>query len=466
MAHPMIHALLDRVTPASLYRNGTSFTELRALDELLHGLNRCDDAISLLESARDRLRRLLARRFDETTAQALTLKALNILLAKYQFRARHSHLAAHPVGLVVDPSNMCQLGCPGCVHSSSPGAAERFAWPNGTLPESRFRALMERYGPTAVAVYFCDYGEPLLNRNTPALARIAKSYRMQAMLSTSLSVRQIDAEALVDSGLDFMVLSIDGATQPVYERFRRGGRLDLVFENIRKLVAARNRMGRSTPILSWNFLAFQHNVHEIPEALRVARRLGVDQFRVVEPFDVSWDDPGIQPARVKPRVVHLTWAPRRIFRASQGAASYPLDAERIGSAYETPWERPPEQESIARSSHACHWLYKNLVMDATGRVMPCCAAPTPSNHLVFTEFGGASGDPFNSPKHWQARALFAGNADRKPDAAERTGASIPCSNCEWDQTKVNIGAREIERYFRQTDPMIFDARARRLLSQW
>lgn len=454
------------MAPASLYRGGTSYAALRALDDSLHGINRCGDAIALLQSAKERLRQPLERRFDGTTAQALTLKVLNILLAKYQFRGRHSHLAAHPVGLVVDPSNMCQLGCPGCVHSSSPGAAERFAWPNGTLPETRFRALMQRYGPTAVAVYFCDYGEPLLNRNTPALIRIAKSYRMQAMLSTSLSVRQMDAEALVDSGLDFMVLSIDGATQPVYERFRRGGRLDLVFENIRKLVEARDRMGRSTPILSWNFLAFQHNVHEISEALRVARRLGVDQFRVVEPFDVSWDDPGIQPARVKPRVVHLAWAPRRIFRASGGEALFLLDAERIQSAYEQPWEQPPEHEANSRSSHACHWLYKNLVMDATGRVMPCCAAPTPSNHLVFTEFQTASDDPFNSPKHRRARALFAGDSDLRPEAAERTEASIPCSNCEWDQTKVNIGAREIERYFRQADPMFFDARARRLLSQW
>lgn len=464
----MIYALLDRVAPASLYRSGTSYAALRALDDSLQGLSRSDDAITLLQSAKVPLFELLRHRFDETAAQALTLKTLNILLAKYQFNARQSYLAANPIGLVVDPSNVCQLGCPGCVHSSSPGAADRFAWPNGTLPESRFRALMERYGPTAVAVYFCDYGEPLLNRNTPALARIAKSFRMQAMLSTSLSVRQLDAEALVDSGLDFMVLSIDGATQPVYERFRRGGRLDLVFENIRKLVEARRRMHRATPVLSWSFLAFQHNVHEIPEALRMARRLGVDQFRVVEPFDVSWDDPGIQPVAVKPRVVHLAWAPLRVLRANRSEVPYPLDAARIRSAYEQPWERPPVREAATRSAHACHWLYKNLVMDATGRVMPCCAAPTPSNHLVFTQFDAATDDPFNSPKHRQARALFAGTAERESAlrVLQPAETGLPCANCEWDQTQVNIGSREIERYFRQTDPMLFDARARRLLSRW
>lgn len=464
----MIQILLDRVLPASLYRGGTAFTALRSIDTALHRVSRIDDAVQLLQSAKDPFFDLLRRRFDETAAQALTIKTLNLLLAKFQFRARHSYLVAHPMGLVVDPSNVCQLGCPGCVHSSSSGAAERFLWPNGTLEETRFRALMERYGPTAVAVYFCDYGEPLLNRNTPTLVRIAKSFYMQAMLSTSLSVRQFDADAIVESGLDFMVLSIDGATQPVYERFRRGGHLDLVFENIRKLVEARRRLHRSTPVLSWNFLAFQHNVHEIPEALRIARSLGVDQFRVVEPFDVTWDDPEILPAEVKPRVLHLDRTVLRAFRGSQSATSHPLAVERIRAAYEQPWEQLPEQEAAASSAHACHWLYKNLVMDATGRVMPCCAAPTPTNDLVFTKFDAKSGDPFNSPSHRQARALFAGAAKSKASHSplQQLGVALPCANCEWDQTNVNIGPREVDRYFRQIDPICFDARSRRLLSQW
>ena len=147
--------------------------------------------------------------------------------------------------------------------------------------------MLKLYGPTAIAVYFCDYGEPLLNLNTPKLIRMAKSYLLATALSTSLSVRRFDPEAYVASGLDFMVLSIDGATQRVYERFRRNGDLELVFENVARLVDAKRRLRRRTPLLSWNFLAFEHNSHEIPAAERMARRLGVNYFRVVTPFDVS-----------------------------------------------------------------------------------------------------------------------------------------------------------------------------------
>ena len=160
----------------------------------------------------------------------LTLKILNIFLARFHFNARSSSVLSRPFGLVIDPSNMCQLACPGCVHSNRSEDLKLFDWPHGTLSQDCFSALLKLYGPYAIGVYFCSYGEPLLNLATPKLIRLAKTYLIGTALSTSLSVRKFDAEAYVESGLDFMVLSIDGATQPVYEQYRRNGDIELVFE--------------------------------------------------------------------------------------------------------------------------------------------------------------------------------------------------------------------------------------------
>ena len=113
---------------------------------------------------------------------------------------------------------------------------------------------------------------------------------MSTSLSTSLSVQRFEPHAYVESGVDFMVLSIDGATQPVYERFRRNGDLELVLSNVRRLVDAKRELRKRTPAWSWNILAFEHNAHEIPLAARMARQLGVNQFRVVNPFDITWDE--------------------------------------------------------------------------------------------------------------------------------------------------------------------------------
>ena len=122
---------------------------------------------------------------------------------------------------------------------------------------------------------------------------------MQTVLSTSLSMPRFDRDAYVRSGLDYMILSIDGAAQSVYEGFRRRGKIDLVYAKIQKLVHAKRRIGTRTPIVYRQFLAFEYNRHVIVDAVDIARCLGLDAFKSAAPFDVGWDDPGIQLANVR-----------------------------------------------------------------------------------------------------------------------------------------------------------------------
>jgi hypothetical protein len=245
----------------------------------------------------------------------------------------------------------------------------------------------------------------------------------------------------------------------VYERYRRNGSLALVLDNVRRLVEARSRLRRRTPVLSWNFLAFEHNVHEIPLAVRTARRLGVNQFRVVNPFDVRWDDPEVRPAPVKGRVKRLDWL--SAFNLPENFNPFPnsVDAETIAHKFERPWDASGASDPPPGPGHTCHWLYKNITMDATGRIMPCCGAPRPDADLVFASFDGNGSDPFNSTKYRQARALLAGSA------APSSGDPY-CARCEWDHMNVNIGGPEIRRYFRAASPAFFDRGSLRILSGW
>jgi len=453
------NALFHHFVPASLYGGATAFTALNAIQrDLEHAKSSADAAVTLRES-KAKLFADLSARFDPAAAKALTVKILNLFLAHHQFNARSTHLISRPFGLVIDPSNVCQLACPGCVHSTRNEALKIFDWPNGTLSQDRYSALLSRYGPYAIGAYFCNYGEPLLSLQTPRLIRLAKTYLMRTALSTSLSVRKFDAEAYVESGLDFMVISIDGATQAVYQQFRRNGDLELALSNIRKLVDAKRRLGKRTPVLSWNFLAFEHNAHEIPQAERMARQLGVNLFRIVNPFDVGWDDPEIQPAAIQGGVRRL-----HSFTIAGDVENWnPFPGElapAIASAFDELWDIPAAPaESSAAAGHTCHWLYKNIVMDATGRIMPCCGGPRPDTNLVFDHYNGNGGDPFNSERYQQARAWFRGDLAASPESPH-------CTQCEWDQTTVNIGSPEIESFFRAADPAFFDRRSLRLLKMW
>ena len=279
----MLPMLVQQWIPASLSGGQTGYALLAELDRQLHLCRSAAAALDTLDSFKMDLYGPLRARFPVTVAQALTLKTVNIHLAKYHYEARSVSLLSQPIGIVADPSNVCQLACPGCVHSRHSETFKLFDWPKGTLTPDCFSQLLKLHGAHAIGVYFCNYGEPLLNLNTPKLIHVAKQYLLGTALSTSFSVSRFDAEAYVESGLDFIVASIDGATQPVYQQFRRNGNLELVFGNLRKLAEAKRKLRKRTPVVSWNFLAFEHNQHEIPVAERMARELGVDQFAWCSP---------------------------------------------------------------------------------------------------------------------------------------------------------------------------------------
>jgi hypothetical protein len=104
-------------------------------------------------------------------------------------------------------------------------------------------------------------------------------------------------------------------------------------------------------------------------------------------------------------------------------------------------------------------LYKNMVMDAAGRILPCSASPRPDANLVFGILDSSGADPFNSEKYRQARSFFTG-------AAPASGDAPYCAECEWDQTTVDIGGPEIQCYFRAADAEFFDRRSLGMLSEW
>ncbi len=319
--------------------------------------------LDLLNRAKPVLKTYLAEGLgSEVAAQAVALKVLNLCLAKYHFFARSVDLLSKPLGLVVDPINNCNLACPGCVHSTRSRSEKLFQWPSGMLSEDCFTALLRQYGPAAFELMLCNYGEPLLNPNTPRFIAMARSYLMRTALSTNMTARRFDAAAYVESGLDFMTVSLDGATQATYERYRRDGDLDLAFANIRSLVAARRACGRENPIISWQFLAFEHNADEIDSAISIARELGVDQFVVATPFDVSWDDPGVRPAHsgiahAAPRTINFYGDSERRMIANFNPAPHNLAEAEIAKAWKTGFAQHSEgPRHASRSPHSSGFI--------------------------------------------------------------------------------------------------------------
>lgn len=354
---------------------------------------------------------------DATFAQMLALKLANLAAARYDFVNRHSVLFSHPVQLTIDPSNACQLACPGCVHSENKAYRNVYDWPATILSMDNHDAWLTRLGPFAFCATLYNWGEPLLNKRFAEVVRMSKEYLLYTMTSTNLSVPLKNEDAIVASGLDRMILSIDGTSQETYGRYRRKGDLDLVFKNVCALVAAKKQAGSRTPYLVWQFLTFEHNQHQVQDAMRLARELGVNELYVATPLTVEWDDPTIHIVTSPDEGSHVFdgWDGKWCSSARRSGAR--KQAAAIDAAFSQSWTARFEslsasEDRAAPHSPTCWWLYHNLTLDGAGRVLPCCMAPhLRTKKLVFTrltrnESQGAL-DLVNSDMATMARQAFA-----------------------------------------------------------
>jgi MoaA/NifB/PqqE/SkfB family radical SAM enzyme len=456
-----------------------------------------DQFVSLIDMMVERSYSALKLEMAEGHAKLLLLKLSNLLLSKYECIHKHTTLISYPFSLIVDPANGCGLRCPACVHTSSDNA-KKFIWPAGFLTENLFRAFLDEYGPYGFDLYFANYGEPLLNKLTPRFIQMARRFALPTYSSTSLSLKTINFEELVLSGLPFLILSIDGATSNTYLQYRRNGNFALVINNIKKLVAAKTQLNSYTPVLHWQFLVFEHNVHEVEEVKQLAAALGVNQLGLIRPYSVAWDDPSISVKEDFGTSNHLRQRPKEVLRFHRNTDAYKAaldrmlvdlndevidryflrkwrgrimprratchDAEGTSVAHHG-WHADhvtrvsdvrigPEHEDSPAAKRArvgrdgkkcCDWLYKNITMDATGRIMPCARAPAMDANLVFAD--NFQEGCFNSKLHRLARQFFQNPVDFSAEVADKPSAELPfCSRCPHPNTVLDIDTQHVRHH--------------------
>lgn len=179
-----------------------------------------------------------------------------------------------PPVLTVEPTNICNLRCPLCVTGN--GSMER---PKGRMDLATYRRLIDELADRLMYVILYQQGEPYINHHFLDFVSYAKARRLYVTTSTNAHYFDIETcQRTVESGIDTMIVSVDGATPESYAKYRVGGRLEKVLEGIRNLVAAKKAARRKTPYLYLQFLIMRHNEHEIPAMEKLARDLGVDRF--------------------------------------------------------------------------------------------------------------------------------------------------------------------------------------------
>lgn len=179
----------------------------------------------------------------------------------------------YPVQLQVEVSSSCMLKCPVC--PAADGATGR---PHRRLPLRMFESLMEEVGDHVLIAVLWMWGEPLINTHLPEMIALAHQKKVATLTSTNGQLIQTEEEAerLVSSGLDNLVIALDGATQETYARYRIGGDIQKVFRCIDLVCRAKRSLGITTPWVTVRTVVNRQNEPELNEIEKIARRYGAD----------------------------------------------------------------------------------------------------------------------------------------------------------------------------------------------
>lgn len=192
-------------------------------------------------------------------------------------------LGSKPFAMSIEPTTACNLGCPEC-----PSGLKSFTRPTGNIDLKKLDewASQVKNHVWWVNVYF--QGEPFIHKQFIEMTRLLKKHGLFVNTSSNMHfVTEKNAEAIVLSGLDRIVISIDGATQETYEAYRKNGKLEKVIQGTRALVNAKKKLKRKKPALIFQFLVTSANEHEMEDIKKLAKDLGVDRlnFKTLQVYD-------------------------------------------------------------------------------------------------------------------------------------------------------------------------------------
>lgn len=267
-------------------------------------------------------------------------KRLNLLIQGAQLMVRSAHRIGFPPILQVEPTNTCNLNCLTCATG-----AKLLKRKPSSMPLEMFCRIIDQVKEYVYLLVLWSWGEPFLNKDALRMIRYAKDNGLIVHTSTNghfFGTRK-SASRVIESGLDSIVVAVDGLDQNTYEKYRRNGKLELVIKSIENLVAERTSARAKNPIITFRFIVMRHNEHQVGKVKDFAENLGVDvvtyRSAVVDRGGLNFED-NLTPNIETYQQFEYTGLPGRKHR-------------------------------IERDGFYCHRPYANLTIFSNGDVVSC-----------------------------------------------------------------------------------------------
>ncbi len=236
--------------------------------------------------------------FDSLVSQYQKLKendAFSLLLhpkvlANYRLYEKETQerplvMKSHPTGIEIEMTNRCNLACIQCLRSLG-----LKPYKLGDMEFEDYKKILAQF-PYVMNISLNGFGEPMMYRDffeVVAYTRKERPWAKIGIYTNGMLIDEEKAHKLMDCGLTELNISIDAAFPDTYRRVRRGGKLPILHDNIRRLVRVREETKARFPLLGLNFVMLNENEGELVPFVEQTAEFGMDFINCITYAGYDW----------------------------------------------------------------------------------------------------------------------------------------------------------------------------------
>jgi MoaA/NifB/PqqE/SkfB family radical SAM enzyme len=309
-----------------------------------------------------------------------------------------------PRNIFIEVTNHCNLLCETCPRTFTTYEDPR------TLSWANFLRIVDQFPEMERAVLH-GIGEPLLNKDLPRMIAHLKERGVYVLFNTNATLLNDSwSVRLIESGLDELRVSIDGANPQTYAAIRGAPLFDKVVSNLKRFIEIQRRMNVDRPRASLWMTGLRENIAELPDVIRLAAQIGVPEVYLQRMVYYADD-------RSAPGMLDGTQAVysrvdeeiARIVNESETLAQQ-LDVTLRASGATTP-AHSIHPDRAARPWGGCVRPWTTAYVTANGNLLPCCIAPFATQDYASLKLGNLLKQPFDEQwngeryQQWRTRLL-------------------------------------------------------------
>ena len=182
-------------------------------------------------------------------------------------------LESYPRRLVFELTNACNLNCVMCGRNAADFRPTMF---DMDIFRS-FEPLMD----IVEEVTLMGWGEPTIHPHfIEMLEIISRHSARKYFCSNGMNLKKIK-DAIFDYQVDVFAVSLDGATDKTNGRIRRGSNIGQITEDLKEIVHTKKVKKLKYPWINFVFCAMGSNIQELPDLIRLAAEIGIEEVKVV-----------------------------------------------------------------------------------------------------------------------------------------------------------------------------------------